>query len=66
MSARTGFAQIAAFFKSIGGSILRAGEASSRINRVEALRAKSDVELADIGIKRDDIVYHVFKDLYYV
>ena len=66
MSARTSLVQITAFFKSIGESILRAGEASSRIHRVEALRAKSDVELADIGIKREDIVHHVFKDLYYV
>lgn len=66
MSARTGLAQIVTFFKSIGDSILRAGLASSRVHRVEALRAKSDSELADIGIKREDIVHHVFKDLYYV
>ncbi|WP_298861436.1 DUF1127 domain-containing protein [uncultured Sulfitobacter sp.] len=66
MNAHTGLAQLTSLFKSIGNAIVRASEASSRIKRVEALRAKSDVELADMGIERDDIVHHVFKDLYYV
>lgn len=66
MSARTGLTQLADIFKSIGASLMRAAEASSRTHRIEALEAKSDAELRDIGIKREDIVYHVFKDLYYV
>ena len=66
MAARTGLSHLSTFLKSIGESFLRAGEASSRIHRVEALRAKTDAELAAIGIKRDDIVHHVFKDLYYI
>ncbi len=65
MSARTGLAQLADIFRSIGASIMRATEASSRFHRIEALQAKSDAELASIGIKRDDIVHHVFRDLYY-
>lgn len=66
MNASTVMTQLAVFFKSVGAAILRSTEASSRIARVEALRAKSDVELARLGIKREDIVHHVFKDLYYV
>ncbi|MEH6831422.1 hypothetical protein [Sulfitobacter sp.] len=66
MTARVGLSQLVTMFKAVGGAIIRASEASSRVGRVEALQAKSDVELADLGIKREDIVYHVFKDLYYV
>lgn len=66
MNARTAFSQLVEMFKAIGTSIINATEASSRITRVEALRAKSDAELAAMGIKRDDIVHHVFKDLYYM
>ena len=39
---------------------------AARLRQVEALRAKSDAELADMGIARDAIVEHVFRDLYYV
>lgn len=66
MTAQSGLTQLLSMFKSIGASIAHATEASSRISRVEQLRAKSDRELADMGIERDDIVHHVFKDLYYI
>lgn len=38
---------------------------TSRRNRIEALEAKSDEELARMGLRRDEIAYHVFKDLFY-
>ncbi|MBQ0752509.1 MAG: hypothetical protein KBT70_20130 [Roseovarius sp.] len=38
---------------------------TSRRNRIEALEAKSDAELARMGLRRDEIAYHVFKDLFY-
>lgn len=38
---------------------------SARRDRIEALEAKSDDELARLGIQRDQIAYHVFKDLFY-
>lgn len=51
-------------------SILRGidsyAEARSRRDRIEALQAKSDEELARLGIRRDQIAYHVFRDLFYV
>lgn len=37
----------------------------SRRAQIEALEAKSDEELARLGIRREDIAYHVFKDLFY-
>ena len=63
---RRGISAVAAVMAAFGASLMRAAEASSRIDRVEALQAKSDAELAKMGITRDDIVRHVFRDLYYV
>ena len=40
--------------------------ARSRRDQIEALEAKSDAELAQMGLKRDLIAYHVFRDLFYV
>ena len=45
--------------------MMKAAEASSRVHQVEALQAKSDEELARMGIKRDMIAHHVFRDLFY-
>lgn len=38
----------------------------SRRDKIEALEAKTDAELARMGIRRDEIAYHVFRDLFYV
>ncbi|MFO7919206.1 DUF1127 domain-containing protein [Rhodobacteraceae bacterium W635] len=40
--------------------------ARSRVHEVERLNAKSDVELARIGLKREDIARHVFRDVLYI
>jgi uncharacterized protein YjiS (DUF1127 family) len=37
----------------------------SRRDEIEALEAKSDAELARMGLRRDQIAVHVFRDLYY-
>ncbi|MEI4232116.1 hypothetical protein [Roseovarius sp. D22-M7] len=37
----------------------------SRRDEIEALEAKSDAELVRIGIRRDQIAVHVFRDLFY-
>ena len=37
----------------------------SRRAQIEALEAKTDAELAEMGLKRDQIAYHVFHDLFY-
>ena len=41
-------------------------EANSRIREVERLQALSDEALAAKGIRRDNIVRHVFRDLYWL
>ncbi|HBB85077.1 MAG TPA: hypothetical protein DC031_17855 [Sulfitobacter sp.] len=54
------------FFAGIGHGIMMGSTAHRRFEQVQILQAKSDEELAAMGIKRDDIVHHVFKDLYYI
>ncbi|GGE37191.1 DUF1127 domain-containing protein [Actibacterium pelagium] len=41
-------------------------QASSRMEKVKALQALSDEQLAERGLKRDDIVRYVFADRYWV
>lgn len=43
----------------------RSARVQSRRAQIEALEAKSDAELARLGMRREDIAYHVFKDLFY-
>ena len=38
---------------------------ASRRDLIETLEAKSDEELADLGIKRDRIAQYVFRDMFY-
>ncbi|SMO36460.1 DUF1127 domain-containing protein [Paracoccus laeviglucosivorans] len=38
-------------------------DAQSRRKQVEELQAKSDEQLAKMGLTRDRIVHHVFRDL---
>lgn len=38
----------------------------ARLRRIEALRAKSDSDLAKMGLKREDIARRVFGDLFYI
>ncbi len=61
--ARSGYERL---FASIVRGMTAYADARSRRDRIEALEAKSDAELAKLGIKREDIAYHVFRDLYYV
>ena len=56
---------IVQFFANLGHSIVLASEARRRLEVVENLQSRSDAELAAVGLKRDDIVRHVFSDLYY-
>ncbi len=54
------------FCAGIGHGIMMGSTAQRRFEQVQGLQAKSDEELAAMGIKRDDIVHHVFIDLYYI
>lgn len=40
--------------------------AAARTEQIERLEAMSDADLADLGLTRDQIVLHVFRDRAYV
>ena len=44
----------------------RHARATSRRDLIEALQAKTDEELATLGLRRDQIAQHVYRDLFYV
>lgn len=51
-----------AFFASLGQGFNAYIETMARRDQIEALYAKSDAQLAEMGLKREDIPYHVFRD----
>ncbi|KPP86672.1 MAG: protein of unknown function containing DUF1127 domain [Rhodobacteraceae bacterium HLUCCO07] len=62
-SVRTG---VGRWLTSLMGRLEAYSHVRSRRDRIDALEARSDAELAQMGLKREDIVRHVFRDLYYV
>jgi len=50
----------------IGGFFTDLAAARSRSEEVARLNAKSDAELARMGLRREDIVRHVFRDILYI
>lgn len=65
--AKTGLSgRIAAFFASIAKGMETYAHHLSRMDQVEALNAKTDAELAALGVSRDEIPRYVFRDLFYV
>ena len=58
--------KVDAFFATIGQGMNAYMERRSRMGQIQALEAKSDAELAKMGITRERIVHHVFRDLFYV
>jgi len=59
-------ARLDAFFASIGQGFNTYVERRSRVGQIEALNAKSDKELSAMGLKREDIAQHVYRDLFYI
>lgn len=55
-------AQIDRFFATLGQGFNAYLEARSRRDQIERLQSMSDAELARLGISRDRIVQHVFRD----
>ncbi|SFP54142.1 hypothetical protein [Tranquillimonas alkanivorans] len=51
------------FFAGIGAGFNAYIERQARFDQIQALEAKSDAELAELGLKREDIPRHVFRDL---
>ncbi|MBB97693.1 MAG: DUF1127 domain-containing protein [Rhodobacteraceae bacterium] len=54
------------FFGSIGNALVAVAEANPRMKKVQALQRMTDAELAERGIKREDIVRVVFQDVLYM
>lgn len=55
-----------AFFTRLGQGLNSYIETRSRRAEIAALEAKSDAELAQLGITRDRIVHYVFRDLVWI
>lgn len=52
-------------FERFGMFLVRLAENNARVQKVERLQSMSDEQLARIGLRRDQIVQHVFADLMY-
>lgn len=55
----------ARFTANLGRRIEERMHVRSRRDEIEALEAKTDAELARLGLRRDQIASHVFRDLFY-
>ncbi|WP_296761548.1 hypothetical protein [Sediminimonas sp.] len=53
-------------FAGIGRGFRRYLHQRSRVDQIEALNAKSDAELHQMGLTRDNIARHVFRDTFYI
>ncbi len=53
---------LSAPFVALGNALIAMAEASSRTEEIQLLQSLTDEELAARGLKRDDIVRHVFAD----
>ena len=62
---RNGFDAIGRFLRSLTISFHKASVANARFQEITALQQKTDEELAAMGLRRDEIGRHVFRDLYY-
>jgi len=62
-------ARLRDWIKSVGTALAVGFEAhahrASRRDQIEVLEAKTDEELSLMGLRRDDIVQHVYRDLFY-
>lgn len=53
------------FLRAISRGMQDYAHTASRRAKIERLEAKSDDELAKLGIRRDEIAIYVFRDLFY-
>ena len=59
------WASVKSFFATVGTAMRLSAAAAQRMKRIEKLNAKSDDELAEMGLRRQDIASYVFRDLMY-
>ncbi len=53
-------------FTALGKGLIAIAEANSRSQTLNTLMDMSEAELAKRGLKRDQLVHHVFSDSYYL
>ncbi|PKP73549.1 MAG: hypothetical protein CVT84_12845 [Alphaproteobacteria bacterium HGW-Alphaproteobacteria-6] len=58
--------RVDSFFAGLGQGFNAYLERRSRSEEIRRLDAMSDAELAAMGISRDRIAHHVFRDLFYL
>lgn len=54
------------FFAGIGNGLVAYTERHARLSEIDQLNALSDKELENLGIRRENIVAHVFADNFYI
>ena len=59
-------ASVASFFAAFGRGMVTYMERRSRADQIARLNALSDKELSKMGLRREDIARHVFRDLFYI
>jgi hypothetical protein len=65
-SAHAALARVGAFFNSVAHAMVANSSMQRRVDLVHTLQSKTDAELAALKIDREQIVHHVFKDMYYL
>lgn len=62
-----GFATgVSRLLSGFGRGMMRVAERQSRSTQIQELHAKSDAELARMGLSRDTIVHYVYRDLMHI
>lgn len=56
---------VVAGFERVFSTLVKIGEAQPRYRKLQHYAAMSDEELAALGLKRDEIVQHVYRDVFY-
>lgn len=54
------------FFRSFGTAMKISSTSETRMREIARLNTLSDEELAAMGLTRDRIVHHVFRDIYFI
>jgi len=52
--------------RAIGTALVNVAETNSRVHKIQALQNLSNDQLTERGIRREDIVRHVFRDQMYL
>lgn len=57
---------VTGFFATVGRAMIVASTGEARLRQAEFLNAKTDAELAEMGLRREDIAGFVFRDLMHI